>query len=125
VKEAEKRLKDGKDYFNLLLAMTAMGLATANADGEVCDAEIDEINEFVAGIGHEQLPAHVKGQITRLCNNPPTFNTAMHFVEKVDQKSWPLFAEVIKVVSNADGRVDKREEALLKAWQRCANDKSN
>lgn len=122
LKEAEKRLKDDKDYFNLLLAMTAMGMATANADGKVSAKEHDEIDEFVAGIGHTKLPAHVKSAITRMRNTPPTFNTAMRYVQKVDEKDWPLFEEVIKVVIDADDKTDKREVAFLEAWRRCANE---
>lgn len=122
LKKAEERLKDDKDYFNLLIAMTAIGIATANADGKISNDELIEIDEFCAGVGHSKLPPHVKGAITRLRNSPPTFNTAMRYVEKIDKRSWSLFEEVIKVVIAADGKTDKREAALLEAWKRCANE---
>ncbi len=120
--EAEKRLQADKEYFNLLLALTAMGIATANADGKISDEELVELDEFVAGVGNSKLPPHVKGAITKMRNSPPTFSTAMCYVEKVDKNSWPLFEEVIKVVAAADGKTDKRENYLLEAWRRCANE---
>lgn len=122
---AEKRLQADKEYFNLLLALTAMGIATANADGKISDDELVELDEFVAGVGNSKLPPHVKGAITKLRNTPPTFNTALRYVEKVDKGSWPLFEEVIKVIAAADGKTDKKEKALLEEWRTVLMSKSN
>ncbi|GAB6081918.1 hypothetical protein JCM30471_08320 [Desulfuromonas carbonis] len=117
LEEAEKRLKADRDYFNLLIALFAVGIAVASCDECIDPEEMEEIEEFVAGIGHANLPPHVKGMITKLKNNPPNFNTAMKHVEKVDRDSWGLFGDVIDLISRADGTVCKEEVAFKQAWQ--------
>jgi hypothetical protein len=64
--EATQRLQDDKSYFQLLTALFAVGMATANADGKVSKEELDELNEFCAGIAHSQFPPHIKSIMTRL-----------------------------------------------------------
>jgi Na+/glutamate symporter len=113
---AEKQLKDDKAYFQLLIAMFAVGMATANADGVVCASELDDLDEFVTGIAHSNLPPHVKGMITRLKNNPPNFKTAMAHVNKLENIDLGLFRTVIELVSASDGVVSAEETALLAAF---------
>lgn len=120
LKEAEERLHDDKSYFQLLIALFAVGMATANADGNISDEEMADLEEFTAGIGHSNLPPHVKGMITRLKNNPPNFNTAMKYVSKLDDIDLKLFESVIEVVSASDGKVTEEEVAFLNAFRQAA-----
>lgn len=117
LKDAESRLQDDKSYFQLLIALFAVGMATASADGTVSEEEIVDLEEFTAGVGHSKLPPHVKGTITRLKNNPPNFNTAMKYVQKLDIDDYSLFEAVIEVVSASDGKVTEEERALLEAFR--------
>jgi tellurite resistance protein len=115
--EAEKRLKDDQDYFNLLIALFSVGIAVANCDGDIAPEEMKDIEEFIAGLGCAHLPPHVKGMITRLKSNPPNFNTAMTHVEKVHKDSRKLFSQVIEIASRADGTIREEEVAFMNAWQ--------
>ena len=118
--EAEEKLHDDKSYFQLLIALFAVGMATANADGDVSDEEMADLDEFVAGIGHSNLPPQVKGAITRLKNSPPNFTTAMKHVSKLENVHLSLFESVIELVSASDGKVSEQESALLSAFRKAA-----
>ena len=120
LKEAEEKLHDDKSYFQLLIALFAVGMATAVADGDASDEEMADLEEFVAGIGHSNLPPHVKGAITRLRNSPPNFATAMKHVSKLENVDLGLFESVIEIVSASDGMVSKQEMALLTAFRQAA-----
>lgn len=117
LKEVGDRLKDDQSYFRLLIALFAVGMATANADGKISEEELQELEEFTAGIGCSKLPSHVKGMITKLKNTPPSFNTAMNYVKKAGGVDLSLFEAVIEVVAASDGRVDEQEKALLAAFR--------
>ncbi len=118
LKEAEDRLHDDKSYFQLLIALFAVGMATASADGHISDEEMADLEEFTTGIGHSNLPPHVKQMITRLKDNPPNFNTAMEHVSKLEDFDISLFESVIEVVSASDGKVSEEETALLNAFRK-------
>ena len=117
LKDAVEKFHDDKSYFQLLIALFAVGMATANADGDISDEEMADLEEFVAGIGHSNLPPHVKGAITRLKNRPPNFRTAMGHVSKLQNVDLNLFEQVIKVISASDGKVSEQESALLHAFR--------
>ena len=117
LKEADSKLNDDKAYFLLLIALFAVGLATAKADGNISKEETQDLDEFVIGVGHSNLPPHVKGAITKLKNNPPNFTTAMSHVRKVPNVDMSLFEAVIEVISASDGNVSSQEKALLLAFR--------
>lgn len=117
LKEMKSRSEDSEAYFKFLIALVAVGMATANADGEICAQELQEIEEFTAGVGCSELPAHVKEAITKLKNTPPSFNTAMNYVWEAGNVDLSLFEAVIEVVSASDGRFDEKEKALLVAFR--------
>ena len=120
LEEFKSAQTDNNQYFKLLIAMVAVGMATAYADGCVTEEEIVDLEEFSAGIGHSKLPPHIKGAITRLKNNPPTFNTAMQYVKKLDKVDIGLFESVIQLVAESDGHVCEDEKALLAAFRQAA-----
>jgi tellurite resistance protein len=116
--EAKQRLNDDKLYFQLLIALVAVGMASANADGKVSEEELRELDEFVAGVAHSKLPPHVKGMIAKLTANPPTFNTAISYVRKLgNDVDLKLFESVIQVISASDGYTSREEEAFLFAFK--------
>jgi len=118
VKKVKEVLAADKEYFQFIIALVAVGLASANADGNVSEIEQTELEEFVAGISHKKLPPHVRGIITRLKNKPPSFNTAMQYVKRLGEVELKVFGEIIEVVANADGKVTKKEAAMLAAFQK-------
>jgi len=114
--EAEKRLKESDDYFNLIIAMTAVGLACAACDGEVSSEEETEILEFISGISSSGLPISVTSKLNELASNPPNINTAFYLANKVGLNSYDLFDEIIDVVTDADGYTHSQEIAFKQAW---------
>ncbi|PSV27527.1 MULTISPECIES: hypothetical protein [unclassified Photobacterium] len=114
--DAKNRLDETENYFNLLIAMEAVGLACANCDGEISLEERQEIDEFIAGVSSSELPSHVKRKIEDMAKNPPNVNTAFALAQKVGLNSFELYNEIIEVVMHADGRVHENEKAFEQAW---------
>ena len=117
VTDARDTLRSEEAYHRLLVAVFAVGMATANADGEVSPEEREDIKAFVDGIVDSELPPVVKGMVTRLRNHPPTFAAAMRHVSRAEPVDWDLLESVIRVVSRSDGRSTREEEALLQAFR--------
>lgn len=119
IMEYSSRLKDNQAYFELIVALFAVGLAAANADGKITSEEVEELNEFVAGIAHSNLPPNVKNNIQKLRDNPPSFGTAVQLVKKLKgQVDLGMFESVIRIVAMADGTFCRDERAFLEAFKR-------
>ena len=115
---AAMELTDERSKSDLVVALFSVGMAVAFCDGHVDDSELAEINAFVADAGSSGMPPHVKGQITRLRNRPPSFEAAMKQVAKVDSSLWDLFDVVIELVTGADGVIHEEEVRLQQSWER-------
>jgi uncharacterized membrane protein YebE (DUF533 family) len=115
------RLKSYHDLDKTILGFYAVGLAIANADGHICEAERAEIDGFVAGCSAGSLPAHVKATIAELSMTPPSLERAVQFA--VDAKlSKDDINDVIDVVAMADGTVCEHEKAFIAKWKELASD---
>lgn len=114
--DVEKRLNETSDYFDLIIAMEAVGIACAACDGEISPEERQEIDEFIAGVSSSELPSHVKDKIQEIAMNPPSVTTAFELSKRVGLDSYGLFDEIIEVVMHADGRIHKDEKAFRSAW---------
>jgi tellurite resistance protein len=120
LEETLGKMKEDKSYFQLIIALFAVGMATANADGNVSAEEINELDEFITGAAYSSLPPHVKEVIAKLKANPPTFNEAMQLAKKLDEIDKILFETVIELVSLSDGSVNDKERAILAAFRQKA-----
>lgn len=111
-------LKDVESHYQLVIALTAIGMAAANADGHVDECETSEMDEYISGIAASKLPAKVKARIQYLHNHPPTFEKAAAEIAKLDKKGLPIavFRQLILDVVNADGVVEDSEKAFLQKW---------
>ena len=113
LKECAKRAKDPA---KLLIAMTAVGVAVANADGEIAASERDEIERFVAGVLASAFPQSVKDLIESIYSSPPPFRKALsQYVVPIVYEpyfDWMLIDEVIAIVTDADGMVHASEKSL-------------
>lgn len=116
IKKAENVIKEHEEHTNLILALSAIGCAMANADGEISPEEIVELNEFVGGMSSQGYPTHIVKQIENMIFNPPTFNEAMEHLEKVNAIKYPEVRNFIVMVMESDGNIHKKEEAFLKAF---------
>ena len=118
-----KDAADGWRHFgNNLVALTAVGIACANCDGEIHPDERTDIDEFIAGISHSELPIEVKEKIGRLWQTPPNLRTAFQIAEKYNV-DFSLLDDIIDMVMHADGRVHAKEKAFMNAWDEMRNSK--
>jgi len=116
LKKAISQFQGDKEYFNYIIASTAMGMAVANADGEISSEELIEINEFVGGMASLNYPQHIVTQIEEFKNNPPSFNEAMKYLERVSESNYESIKNLIELVIEADGFIHEKEKAFLEAF---------
>ena len=116
-KAALERFKGDKEYFNYIIATTAIGIAMANADGEISEEERIELDEFVGGIANSNYPQHIKDTIQKLYKNPPSFNTALQYLEKVDPSNYESIKDMLSLIMEADGHIHDKEKAFMKAFE--------
>lgn len=117
---AQQRISETSDYFDLIIAMEAVGLACAACDGHIAPEERQEIDEFIAGVTSSDLPSHVKEKIENFASNPPNITTAFELAKKVGKGSYDLFDEIIEIVMHADGKIHKDEKTFQNAWNQLA-----
>lgn len=116
IKRVIFQFQGDKEYFNYIIASTAIGIAIANADGEISNDELIEINEFIGGIASSNYPQHIVATITQLKDNPPSFNEAMEYLEKVNISNYESIRSLIELVIEADGIIHEKEKAFLEAF---------
>lgn len=118
VERYRESLKDVESHYQLIIALTAIGLAAAKADGEVDERETSELDEYISGVAASKLPAKVKARIQYLHNHPPTFEKAAEEIMKLEKDGLPVdvFRQLIVDVINADGVVMETETAFLRKW---------
>jgi uncharacterized tellurite resistance protein B-like protein len=121
LKKQEDKFKEQKDFEDFTIAAFAVGISVANCDGELHPDEISDLEEIISGESYKSLPISLKNEIRKLKNNPPTFNTAMEFVKKVNKNKWESFSDIIELVMNADGHIRREENAYFEAWNRFKN----
>ena len=121
IKEMESRAAGRDQFFSQLIAIFAAGIACANCDGDIDPAERTEIDEFVAGINHSNLPNDVKEKVDELWQNPPSIRTAFKLAEQAKIEDLSLVDDVIDLVMHADNRVHAEEKAFMNAWHKLRN----
>ena len=108
-------VKDQEEFSGAVLAMTAVGMATANCDGEIHEEERKSIELFIAGVSAANLPKKVKTGIEGMYKTPPDLRTAFEAAREANIP-MDLVDEIIEVVIHADGIVHREEQAFLTAW---------
>lgn len=121
IKEMESRAAGRDQFFSQLIAIFAAGIACANCDGDIDPAERTEIDEFVAGINHSNLPNDVKEKVDELWQNPPSIRTAFKLAEQAKIDDLSLVDDVIDLVMHADNRVHAKEKDFMNAWHKLRN----
>lgn len=114
--DVEKRLNENGNYFDGIVAMSAVGIACANSDGNIADEERQDIEEFIAGVSHNELPTNIKEKIENMWVNPPSVNTAFELANNLGLDSLELFSEIIEITIHADGDVHDDELVFQQAW---------
>lgn len=113
---AEQQIAETSVYFDLLIAVAAVGLSCAACDGEIASEESQEIDDFIRSVDSSELPLHIKEKIEGIAKNPPDINTAFALTQKIGLDSYQLFTYVIEVVTQADGIVHAQEKQFKQCW---------
>lgn len=117
LKEAEDKLGNDRLYFQLLIALFAVGIAAANVNGKASQEKIDTLEEFITGSLFLSIPPHIKKEIDKLKFIQPNFNTAREYVKKIDNPDIKLFESIIEFISESDGKATEEERAFLAAFK--------
>lgn len=122
LKKSLEVLHCDKEYFNFIIASTAVGLATANADGEISECELADIEEFVGGIANTQYPQYVKDSLQELRQTIPNLGTVIKYFEKIPPESIKSLEELIEIVIWSDGEEHESEIRFRIAFQELVKD---
>lgn len=117
IKKALITFQGDREYFNYIIGLTAIGLAMANADGEIAPEERRELEEFIGGIANSNYPPYVKQAIDDLYKNVPNLMTAMKYMSKINPKNHETIRDLIKFVMMADNIRHEREVAFIQAFE--------
>lgn len=113
--ELTARLQGYHDFNKKLVAMYAVGLAVANADGVICEEERRELDQFVAGCMASNLPDKVNETIAKLAAKPPTLPQALQYAKRAKLPKEDI-DDIIDVIAHADGTVNTHEEQFIARW---------
>ena len=108
------------DYGQLLLALAAVGIATANADDGISDSERKQIQDFFEVIEMSSIPRNMKQKITDLLDAPPSILKAFQYAQDVPHCDPNIFRNMIIIVGNCDDDFSEKEREFLKTWD-CLN----
>ena len=113
---ATKIVNETKEHYQLIIALTALGVSMANIDGEISPEEMDELNEFVGGLAHKKYPQHVVDSINKILRKPPSFNEAMEYLKGVEEVEYPEIRNLLVVIMESDEKIHPKEKAFLSAY---------
>ncbi len=113
---AVKRVKESEQFFSLVVALHAVGVACASCDGEISELEARDIREFVTGLGYQNMPVVFREKIEAITQRPPNVETAFELAKNCGVEAWDLFEEVISLVCNADGAQNPQEAQFRAEW---------
>lgn len=110
------RANDDKRYFDLVLALHAVGFACAGYRGNVSPAKRLEIDEFISGAATVALPDRVRSEIAQIAHTPPDIATAYALARKAAPDHMHLFEDVIEIASQSDEPDQPSEHEFKSAW---------
>lgn len=109
--------EDHRMHTESIVALTALGIAMANADGEISEEEQVGLDEFVNGLAAQHLPKHITDVIDSIIENPPTFNEALIHLERIKETTdISGIREMLILIMEADGLIMEKEKAFLAAY---------
>lgn len=115
LKSAMSQLKEAKNTFDAIIAMEAVAISAANCDGEICDAEREQIEMFIKGMSAASMPERYKKKIQSIYDNPPNIREAFQMA-KASNIPMDVFDDIIELVANSDEVFKREEEAFTRAW---------
>lgn len=107
-------------FYEYIIAMHAVGISVAHADGYLAIEEQHAIDEFISGASHAKLPENVIQQIKYFAENPPSLKTAFKLVYDLNLNESELqdIDYLIDFVINSDDDVHEKEILFKEEWMR-------
>ena len=122
--ELSKRFKvairEREQFFDVVLAMCAVGAAAANCEGSIKSEAREIIEQFVAGVSGPHLPSGIRSEVDRIFDDPPNLQAAFSSAKKVSVP-LELCEEIVALLMNSDGLEETQGRTFLTAWQRLAS----
>lgn len=112
---AFKNLSSMDEYWEAIVAIEAVAVASASSDKDFSDTERKEIKLFIQKINPgKEMPSVVKEKIDEIYANPLPLNKAF-LLAKETKIEMSVFEEILAVVMHTDG-VKFEEKVVLNAW---------
>lgn len=97
----------------LLIALFATGVATANADENICASEISELGSYVDDLRMRSNKPHIVATFSALLNKPPSIEQVIGYINELTCPDLQLFEKLVEIVARGDGKFCCREKAFL------------
>ena len=108
------------DLRKMIFAITAIGVAAANIDGEITDEEAEIIKQLTFGATRAVFSDKLKELVQNLYDSKPNFEKAMNFVNKVDYKYWDEFKAIFIMIFKVDTKNINEQIVFRFKWdQEC------
>jgi uncharacterized tellurite resistance protein B-like protein len=125
IKRFTKIMQDVRKRDDYLVALVALGYAAAGCDGEISEAEKDELDHYLYAICNlAGLPPALKKDIIEIKNKLAGTGTCLSrfedIVDKLDRIAvvdLPAWTEVIQNIIDADGAVKSQETEFITKWK--------
>ena len=123
MEELKKHIESHREYADYIVALSALGIAMANADGQVSKEEVLIIRKFISGASSEKLPKYILEGVMKHFQNPPTLDKAIEIWSKCFtdtkelEKELKIALDFLECVMEADGEAHEREIAFLQAFK--------
>jgi hypothetical protein len=115
--EAEvTKASDQQRYFDLIVAMFAVGMACAASDGEVSAEEREDLKMGIAGNMFSMLPVAVRQKLDRLTERPPSVSEAYAISRDLTPDATDLLSGIIDLIVHSDGIVHPKEVEFCDQW---------
>lgn len=111
-----KRLNEYKDFERNIVGLFAIGIAVANSDGKICEEEINTLDLFISGVSKIKLPAHIRIEVRKLRNNPPSIEEAIKKAKEYGCRKQDI-DDVINIMVEADEIITPEEEVFIQRWK--------
>ncbi len=108
-----KNIADNDERIQIFIALFAVGIGTANCDGEISIEEQNDINDFLEILKDLNLSNLNNETIKKYLDNPPIAQDAVKEILKLKNPNWELFIKAISIISEADGIIKDEEIAYL------------
>ena len=107
-------LDSEKEKHQLIIALFAVGMGAANADGKIASEEQIEIDKFLNDVEKLNLTDKEKKQIERFKSVPPDAEEVIEEIKKLSSPNYRVFIEAANQMINLDDIIADEEVEFVK-----------